>query len=99
MRSDFVSVRHWETRDGVILSAGCAVLHPSMPPSKKHVRYGSRNVASASELICLERGADLHMAQQMPLPLTVYCFSKIQIGFTFLVPAYPGSPGKYKMGR
>jgi len=39
--------------------------------------------------ICLERGADLHMAQLMPLPLTVSCFSKIQIGFTFLVPAYP----------
>ena len=45
-------------------------------------------------VICLERGADLHMAQLMPLPLTVYCFSKIQIGFTFLVPAYPGSPGQ-----
>lgn len=35
---DFVNVRHWETRDGVILSAGCAVLHPSMPPCKGHVR-------------------------------------------------------------
>jgi len=45
-------------------------------------------------VICLERGADLHMAQVMPLPLTVSCFSKIQIGFTFLVPAHPGSPGK-----
>ena len=45
-------------------------------------------------VICLERGADLHMAQLMPLPLTVSCFSKIQIGFTFLVPARPGSPGK-----
>ena len=44
--------------------------------------------------ICLERGADLHMAQLMPLPLTVSCFSKIQIGFTFLVPAHLGSPGK-----
>ena len=44
--------------------------------------------------ICLERGADLHMAQLMPLPLTVSCFSKIQIGFTFLVLAYPGTPGK-----
>ena len=31
-------------------------------------------------VICLERGADLHMAQLMPLPLTVSCFSKIQIG-------------------
>jgi len=39
-------------------------------------------------VICLERGADLHMAQLMPLPLTVSCFTKIQIGFTFLVPAH-----------
>ena len=46
-------------------------------------------------VICLERGADLHMAQQMPLPLTVSCFSKIQIGFTYLVPAHPGSPGQW----
>ena len=45
-------------------------------------------------VICLERGADLHMAQLMLLPLTVSCFSKIQIGFTFLVPAHLGSPGK-----
>jgi len=39
----------------------------------------------ASVVICLERGADLHMAQLMPLPLTVSCYGKIQIGFTFLV--------------
>jgi len=45
-------------------------------------------------VICLEQGADLHMAQLMPLPLTVSCFSKIQIGFAFLVPAYLGSPGQ-----
>ena len=45
-------------------------------------------------VICLERGADLHIAQLMPLPLTVSCFSKTQIGFTCLVPAHPGSPGK-----
>ena len=45
-------------------------------------------------VVCLERGADLHMAQLMPLPLTVSCSSKIQIGFTFLVPAHLGSPGK-----
>ena len=45
-------------------------------------------------VICLELGADLHMAQLMPLPLTVSCFSKIQTGFAFLVPAHPGSPGK-----
>ena len=45
-------------------------------------------------VICLERDTDLHMAQLMPLPLTVSCFSKIQIGFTFLVSAHPGSPGQ-----
>ena len=45
-------------------------------------------------VICLERGADLHMAQLMPLPLTVSCFSKIQIRFTLLVLAHPGSTGK-----
>ena len=45
-------------------------------------------------VICLERGADLHMAQLMPLPPTVSCFSEIQIGFTFLVQAHPGSPGQ-----
>jgi len=45
-------------------------------------------------VICLERDADLHMAQLMPLPLNVSCFSKMQIGFTFLVPDHPGSPGK-----
>jgi len=48
----------------------------------------------AGVVICLQRGADLHMAQLMPQPLTISCFSKIQIGFTFLVPADPGSPGK-----
>jgi len=45
-------------------------------------------------VVYLEQGADLHMAQLMPLPLTVCCFGKIQIGFTFLVPADLGSPGK-----
>ena len=45
-------------------------------------------------VVCLERGADLHMAQLMPLLLTVSWFSKIQIGFTFLVPAHLGSHGK-----
>jgi len=45
-------------------------------------------------VVCLECGADLHMAQLMPWPLTVSCFTKIQIGFTFLIPAYLGSPEK-----
>jgi len=50
-------------------------------------------------VICLERGADLHLAQLMPLPLTVSCFSKIQIGFTFLTPAHLGSPGQRAVKR
>jgi len=50
-------------------------------------------------VICLERDADLHMAQLMPLPHTVSCFSKIHIGFTFLLPAHPGSPGKRAVKR
>jgi len=48
----------------------------------------------ADMVICLVRGADLYMAQLMPLPPTVSCFSKIPIGFTFLVPAHPHSPGQ-----
>jgi len=63
------------------------------PACKKTDWWGSGVV------ICLERGADLHMAQLMPLPLTVSCFSKIQIGFTFLVPAHPGNPGKRAVKR
>ena len=38
--------------------------------------------------------SEVHMVQLMPLPLTVSCFSKIRIGFTFLVPARPGRPGE-----
>ena len=45
-------------------------------------------------VICLERGADLHMARLLLLPLSVSCFSKIQIGITFLGPAPPGSLGE-----
>jgi len=51
-------------------------------------------------VISLEQGAELHMAQLMPLPLTVSCFSKIQIGFTFLVPPPPpGNPGQRAVKR
>jgi len=56
-------------------------------PAYKKLEWWGTGVA-----ICLERDADLHMAQLMPLPLTLSCFSKIQIGFTFLVLAHPGSP-------
>jgi len=58
-------------------------------PACKKTEYWSAGV-----VISLELDADLHMAQLMPLPLTVSCFSKIEIGFTFLVPAHVGSPGK-----
>ena len=63
------------------------------PACKKTERWGSGMV------ICLERGAELHMAQRIPLPLTVSCFSKIQIGFTFLVLAHLGGPGQRVIKR
>jgi len=50
-------------------------------------------------VIYLDRDADLHMVQLMPLPLTVCCFSKIQIAFTFLVSAHRGSPGQRAVKR
>jgi len=53
----------------------------------------------AGVVICLERCVDLHMAQLMPPPLTVSCSNKIQIGFTFLVPAHLGSPGQRVVKR
>jgi len=58
-------------------------------PACKNLSGGGAGV-----VICLERGADLHMAQLMPLLLTASCSSKIQIGLTFLVAAHLGSPGK-----
>jgi len=50
-------------------------------------------------VVCLEQGADLLMAQLMPLLLTVSWSSKIQIGFTFLVPAHLGSPEQRAVKR
>ena len=70
------------------VAVGCAAGRGGHPVCKKTERWG------AGVVICLERGTDLHTAQLMPLPLTVSCFSKIQIGFTFLVPAHLGSPGQ-----
>jgi len=63
------------------------------PACKKTERWGTGVV------ICLEPDAASPMAQQMPLPLTVSCFSNIQIGFTFLVPAHPDSPGQRAVKR
>jgi len=59
-----------------------------------HLACKKTELWGAGMVICLERGAELHIAQLMPLPLTVSCISKIQIGFTFPVPAHLGSPGK-----
>jgi len=59
-----------------------------------HPAYKKLEWWGAGMVICLDRGADLHMVQLMPLPLTVPCFSKIQIGFAFLVPAHLDSPVK-----
>jgi len=56
-------------------------------------------LSGAGVVVCPERGADLQVAQLMPLLLTVSCFSKIHIGFTFLVPAHLGSPGKRAVKR
>ena len=70
------------------------LLHQQGHPACKTTEWWGAGV-----VICLERGADLHMAQLMPLPLTVSCFSKIQIGFTFLVLAHPGSPGQRAVKR
>ena len=53
----------------------------------------------AGVVVCLEQGADLYIAQLMPLPLTLSCLTKIQIGFTFLVPAHLGSTGKRAIKR
>jgi len=66
---------------------------------RKGIRPVKTERWGAGVVICVERGADLHMTQLMPLPLTVSCFSEIQIGFTFLVPAYPGSPGQRAVKR
>jgi len=63
------------------------------PACKKTEQWG------AGVVICLDRGADLHTAQLMPPPLTVSCFSKIQIGFAFLVPANLGSPRQRAVKR
>ena len=66
---------------------------------RKGIRPVKTEWWGAVVVICLEWGADLHMAQLMLLPLTVSCFSEIQIGIAFLVPAHPGSPGKRAIKR
>ena len=63
---------------------------------RKGIRPVQQEWWGAGVVVCLERGADL---QLMPLPLTVSCFSEIQTGFTFLVPAHTGNPGQRAVKR
>jgi len=86
---NFSSVRGASSFSALTLVVGRQEGHPAC---KKTEWWG------AGMVICLKRGADLHMAQLMPLPLTVFRFSKIQIGFT-LVPAHLGSPGQWAVKR
>jgi len=87
------------------LMSRCAVIYPFSALTLLVGRQEGHPACKKTEwwvagvVICLEQGGDLHMAQLMPLPLTVSCFSKIQIGFTFLAPAHPGSPGKRAIKR
>ena len=82
--------RDWAEINGSAFSALTLLVgqQEGHPTCKKTEWWGTGVV------ICLEWGADLQLAQLLSLPLTVSCSSKIQIGFTFLVPAYPGCPGK-----
>jgi len=59
-----------------------------------HLAYKKTEWWDASMVICLERGADLHMAQLMPLPLTVSLLQQNPDWFSFLIQAHPGSPEK-----
>jgi len=87
----------------VVVVVYSLVIHPFSALTRLGGRKGIWPVKTewwgAGVVICLKQGADLHMAQLMPLPLTVSCFSKIQIGLTFLVPAHLGSPGKRAVKR
>jgi len=98
---DFVEIRgaHFLIRSAQLVRAAFSALtllvgrQEGHPACKKTERWG------AGMVICLEQGADMHMAQRISLPLTVSCFSKIQVGFTFLVPAHQGSPGQRAVKR
>jgi len=66
---------------------------------RKGIRPVKTEWWGAGMVICLGPCADLRMAQLMPLPLTISCFSKIQLGFTFMVQAHLGNPGKRAIKR
>jgi len=77
-----------------VLSSACSALTLLVGQQEGHLACKKTEWWGAGMVICLKRGVGLHTAQLMPLPLTVSCFNKIRIAFTFLVPAYPGSPDK-----
>jgi len=90
--------------DAVYVACGRTRLLPSVLwrcwlGGRKGIRPVKTEWWGVGVVICLERGADFHMAQLMPLSLTVSCSSKIQIGFTFLVPAHLGGPGERAVKR
>ena len=62
-----------------------------------HPAFKKTDSWSSGVVFFLERGACLHISQLMPL--TVSYFSKVQIGFTFLVLAHLGSPGNRAVKR
>jgi len=82
-----------------VLYRSCTVLWCCWLGGRKGVRPVKTEYWGAGVVICLEQGADLNMAQLMPLPLIVSGFSKIQIGFSFLVPAHQGSPRQRAVKR
>ena len=89
-------MQHWYLRDITFYDYVFSALKLLVGQQEWHPACKKTEWWGAGVVICLEQGADLHM---MPLPFTVSCFSKIQIGFTFLVPAHPGSPGKRAVKR
>jgi len=93
LRKKFHRVVYCNFRQTSVPSSQCfafSALTLSVGRQEGHPACENTEWWRAGMVICLERGADLRMAQLMPLPLTVSCFSKIQIGFTFLLPAHPG---------
>ena len=87
------------THEGMMLSCAFSALMLLVGRQEGHPACKKLEWWGTGMVICLERDADLHMAQLMPLPLTVSYFSKIQIGFTFLVLAHLGSPRKRAFKR
>jgi len=100
--SSFILILHtysWSINFVLVLSFVPSVLWRCWLGGRKGIRPVKTEWWGAGMVICLQRGADLHMAQLMPLPLTVSCFNKSQIGFTFLLPSHPGSHGQRAVKR